>query len=419
MLGLLLPTLRSGLELAFILAMLSVHLEGTERKGLVRPLAWGAALGLGAAVGLTYGLDLHQREMAEGFLALLAAGASLGLIVWIGWTAVAAHPGPEGVQGTSWRAWILMGAASLALAAVQGLDLALLPMKAVGQATGALSPDQILKLAAVGLGLAVAALVGVSLRRALAAARLRWIAPATAFSLFILLIVEASTAVQVALVRGMLPLSDWLFGLMVPLVNYRGASYYILLAAVCALSVLAVWNRQGKGQPAEGLNPAQRRKLRAAAGRRKFLIVTAQALLALMIAVERAGTVYAGRSLTLSPPTPVRPSGGAVVIAAASVGDGKLHRFSYDAGGTAVRFLVIHKGSGVFGVALDACTFCGPAGYRQDGPNVICNRCGAAINIATIGLPGGCNPIPLAHSSEGDNLMVPEEALQAARGVFS
>ncbi|MFH1647049.1 MAG: Fe-S-containing protein, partial [Chloroflexota bacterium] len=186
------------------------------------------------------------------------------------------------------------------------------------------------------------------------------------------------------------------------------------------LVLLAAWERRRHRPALEGFNPAQRRKLRAGYRQRGALLTATVFLLSLVILAEGGAAILTNRSLELSPAEPVTAQEGRVAILVSSLGDGKLHRFSYQtSGGTAVRFLAVHKGSGVYGLGLDACEFCGVAGYRQEGKDVICNRCGAAINIVTMGFPGGCNPIPLDGGPEGDNLVIPVEALEKAGKVFA
>ena len=86
--------------------------------------------------------------------------------------------------------------------------------------------------------------------------------------------------------------------------------------------------------------------------------------------------------------------------------DSNLHFYSADVSGTVIRFLVIHKRSGEYGAALDACQICGAQGYRQEGSNIICRNCAAAIYIPSIGDRGGCNPIGVKSRVEGGELLV-------------
>ena len=82
----------------------------------------------------------------------------------------------------------------------------------------------------------------------------------------------------------------------------------------------------------------------------------------------------------------------------------------------AIRFLVIRKPGGGFGTALDACQICGPKGYYQNGSNVICRNCAAAIYIPSIGDVGGCNPIGFPSRVEGDRLVIDLSTLAQALG---
>ena len=80
------------------------------------------------------------------------------------------------------------------------------------------------------------------------------------------------------------------------------------------------------------------------------------------------------------------------------INDGHLHRFQYKAkDGTVMRFIIIKKNGGAYGVGLDACDNCGDAGYYEKDGKIICKKCDVAINLATIGFKGGCNPVQRHH----------------------
>jgi uncharacterized membrane protein len=54
-------------------------------------------------------------------------------------------------------------------------------------------------------------------------------------------------------------------------------------------------------------------------------------------------------------------------------------------------------------------------GYRQEGDQMVCNKCGQTfasnrINVAT----GGCNPIPLTREVAGGRVIVSAAVLEAA-----
>lgn len=72
---------------------------------------------------------------------------------------------------------------------------------------------------------------------------------------------------------------------------------------------------------------------------------------------------------------------------------GRLYKYSFGGSQADIRFFAIRRDEEDFAVALDACGICPPFGYHQEGHQVICDNCNAPINMATIGMPGGCNPI--------------------------
>jgi uncharacterized membrane protein len=75
---------------------------------------------------------------------------------------------------------------------------------------------------------------------------------------------------------------------------------------------------------------------------------------------------------------------------------------------------VIHKHNGEYAVALDACQICGARGYRQEGDNIICRNCGAAMYAPSIGEAGGCNPIPVSSHVMGAQIVVDLSSLSGA-----
>jgi hypothetical protein len=75
--------------------------------------------------------------------------------------------------------------------------------------------------------------------------------------------------------------------------------------------------------------------------------------------------------------------------------DGSLHKFSVTVAGEEVRLIVMKKPDGTLAVCLDACEICQPDGYGQAPEHVVCLYCKTPILFASLGKPGGCNPIPL------------------------
>jgi hypothetical protein len=52
------------------------------------------------------------------------------------------------------------------------------------------------------------------------------------------------------------------------------------------------------------------------------------------------------------------------------------------------------------------------------GDRLVCRNCLAELNLQTLGEPGGCNPIPLAHTREGPDLRIDRASLVAHEAMI-
>jgi len=114
-------------------------------------------------------------------------------------------------------------------------------------------------------------------------------------------------------------------------------------------------------------------------------------------------------------------AGGDVKIALADVSDGKAHFYSYDAGGTQVKYFVLKSSDGKVRAAFDACDVCyaQKKGYHQEGDEMVCNNCGRRFPSTKINeVEGGCNPSPLTRTVKGQDLVLTTADLQAGVQYF-
>lgn len=160
----------------------------------------------------------------------------------------------------------------------------------------------------------------------------------------------------------------------------------------------------------------------AVATRRRAWTTAASAVLA--IALVWLSLAWGNAKLSevpeLSPPEQYAIADGVATIPFAQVEDGHLHRFAYTAeDGTPMRFIVIKKNGGAYGVGLDACETCGDAGYYEKNGKIICKRCDVAINLATIGFKGGCNPVPVTYKAGNGAIEIETGALDALSSHFA
>ena len=108
-------------------------------------------------------------------------------------------------------------------------------------------------------------------------------------------------------------------------------------------------------------------------------------------------------------------------IPAATLGDGRAKFFSHNAGGATVRFFVIKSSDGVYRAALDACDVCYHAkkGYEQEGDEMVCRNCGQRFPSKLINeVRGGCNPVGVTRSVDGDTIVIKKSDLDGLKGYF-
>lgn len=106
----------------------------------------------------------------------------------------------------------------------------------------------------------------------------------------------------------------------------------------------------------------------------------------------------------------------------ADVAGGRAKFFDYTlANNQQVRFFVVKSSAGDYRAALDACEVCAHAkqGYRQDGDDMVCNNCGKKFATALIGkISGGCHPVGLTTTAEGDSLVIKKAELENGKKYF-
>ncbi|MCR5254045.1 MAG: Fe-S-containing protein [Treponema sp.] len=127
----------------------------------------------------------------------------------------------------------------------------------------------------------------------------------------------------------------------------------------------------------------------------------------------------ANRLVELSPSEEFQIDGNRIYIPLEQVSDGHLHRFSWtNEKGKTIRFIIVQKRGTNFGVGFDACEVCGNVGYYERKNEIVCNRCDVVMNKNTIGLKGGCNPIPLESKIEDGGIVIYTQNLNLEAGRF-
>ena len=163
----------------------------------------------------------------------------------------------------------------------------------------------------------------------------------------------------------------------------------------------------------EYTNPAEHRKLKAFARNNRrwagFVLFLCAFVWVDMTAIKK----IANQIAELSPSEEFQLDGNEIFIPLEQVSDGHLHRFTWtNDAGKGIRFIIVQKKGMNFGVGFDACDVCGDVGYYERKDEVVCNRCDVVMNKSTIGLKGGCNPVPLFSHIENGGIIILTDDLQ-------
>jgi high-affinity iron transporter len=269
----------------------------------------------------------------------------------------------------------------------------------------------------IGLGLAVA--LGVAFFKGSLKVDLRKFFAVTTLVLFVVAAQLLVAGVHELSEAQVLPSSQREMALVGPVVN-NDAFFFVVVVALVLFLIIAQ-SIQARGPAAamgtDGSSP-ERRKALAEVRRQRFWKTAASAVSILVIVLILTEFIYSRTAQAMSPPERVPVVDGVIRIPVAELADKKLHRYAISFGDVDVRLIAILDSSDTVRAALDACAICGSQGYVQNGNNVICRNCAAAIYVPTVGVAGGCNPIHVDYQVEGDSLVIRESALAAGRPVF-
>ena len=418
MLSALLVALREGVEAALVVGIVLVYLNRTGRRALAR-YAWA---GVGAACVASVAAAILLQKWAvsedgfEGVLMLVAAALVVTMIVWM--NRVARTLKKEIEQRVEAYAQRSTGAAGWGIGLFvflmvlrEGAELVLI-LRAVE-----LSSAGVQVWIGTGLGIAIAVAVGLFFFQGTLRIPLHRFFSATSAILMVV-------AFQLTL-TGLHELSEaeWIWSSKVematvgPIVRNE-VFFFVVILGAAALVVLREWFSAKSPAADAAVNPAERRMREYEFRRQRRWSFAAAALCVAVVLSLTAEYVYA-RSVNQSVPAKVLVAeNNQVRIPLSELTDSSLHFYMADVNGTVIRFLVIHKTNGDYATALDACQICGTSGYRQEGQNIICRNCGAAIYVPSIGDSGGCNPIAVKSQVEGGEVIVDLSALARAASTI-
>jgi uncharacterized membrane protein len=415
----LIQVIQNALPQAILVSLLYSVFYGRGGEARDRLMLAGGVVGAAASLILTIlrsTTRLINREYVNTAVLSLAILGGLFCVLFIP-AFLGKNPGAKRlpVRGKFFD-WI--GAALTALLLFYALPTILLyPREFAVPGESPFSTDFLFKLLGFLLGLFVVILSALALFEAGRNLPLRPVGILLSVGLGVNMVNQLAAIVQFLLARRFIRLPRPVFRIMVRIINYNVVFLYILMGLSILLPILLFIRSLRITEPFR--NPAEFRKLRALKrGRRRWSVVAATGYLASILTLTVIKG-YAERGPVLTPAEPMTIQGGEIVIPIEKIEDGHLHRYNYAAGeNIEMRFIVIRKSAAAYGVGLDACDICGPTGYYERKDGVVCRLCDVVMNISTIGFRGGCNPVPLAYTMRGGNMVIQTMDLEDERYRF-
>ncbi len=406
-------TLREGVEAALIVGITLVYLAKIGRPELRKSVyaalvsAFVGSLGVAGLLSRTR----WNQDIFEGWVMLAAAFFVVTMIIFMMKTGRKLKGQIEGKVGllAGEDAWFGLFLFVFLMVLREGVETVLI-LSAVS-----LNSTELLSFLGTLLGVIAAILFGVVFVKGSVRINLQKFFRVTTVILFFVAAQLVISGLHELSENGVLPSSKAEMAIIGPIVR-NDLFFFITIFALAALMVLFEVKRREPGpQPA---SPAERRKAAWSARRERLWMASVYASSFVFIILVTAEFIYAKSVSALSPATEVAFVNGQVGIPLTQVQDGDLHRFSARENGVTVRFWLYQKPDGKIATVLDACEICGAVGFYK-GPNgVVCKNCAAPINPQSVGMPGGCNPIPLRAEQTSDAIIIREADIAARSRMF-
>jgi high-affinity iron transporter len=410
-------TLREGVEAALIVGITLVYLAKIGRPDLRRTVyaALAAALvaSVAGAVVLSY-LPINQDKI-EGWVMLIAAVFVVSMVIFMMRTArrlkgeIESKVGSLAGTGSQWGLFAFI----FLMVFREGIEtVAIL-------AGVSLNSTELMSFMGTLLGVGLAVVFGVMFVKGSVRIDLRKFFRVTTIILFFVAAQLVLSGLHELSESGVLPSSKREMALIGPIAR-NDYFFPVTMLALVVLMVLLEYRRRQPVAAAVAASRAEERKQEWTARRERLWAVLVCITAFVFITTITAEVIYAEAPPPLSQATQVAfDAKGKAVISAKGLAQGELQRFSADVNGTRVRFLLYRKPDNKVAVVFDACQICGGVGFYKGASGLICKNCAAPINPQSVGQPGGCNPIPLEPTQDGDSIVISVTDLARQAGQFS
>ena len=417
-------TLREGVEASLIVGIVFAYLSKIGREELKKTVFWALGSAIVASIlaaVLVARLQLNS-DIVEGWVMLVAAFFTASMIWFMNKTARSMksdiHAKIDKALGTTSQFGLFSFVFLMVLR--EGVETVLI-LSAVS-----LNSTEILSFTGTVLGIAVAVVFGVLFVRGSIKINLQRFFRVTTVILYFVTFQLIVSGLHELSENGVLPSSAAEMRFIGPIVR-NDLFFFVTMLALAVLMILMEQRRRIPAVLDINASASDKRKAEWTHRRERLWMTAVVTASFLFIFLSTAEFIYAKSSTSLSATSPVTLVGEQVTVPTADItseaGESTLHRFGVhvdDGAGHSpeVRFLLFRKPNGSIVSVADACTICGPVGFYMGSQGITCKMCASPLVPASMGEPGGCNPIPLKSTVTNGQLTIAAADLRALAPRF-
>ena len=406
-------TLREGVEAALIVGITLAYLAKIGRPELRKSVYAALAAAFVGSIGVAILISRthYNQDIFEGWVMLAAAFFVVTMIIFMMKTGRRLKGEIEGKVGllAGEGSWLGLFFFVFLMVLREGVETVLI-LSAV-----TLNSSELLSFIGTLLGVAAAVLFGVMFVKGSVRINLQKFFRVTTVILFFVAGQLIISGLHELSENGVLPSSKREMAIIGPIVRNEMFFFVTVLALAALMVLFEMKRRQPLPVPS---SPAERRKQLWSARRERFWMIALYASSFVFITLVTAEFIYAKSVSALSPATEVTFVNGQVTIPKKAVYDGDLHRVQANEKGVEVRFWLYQKPDGKVASVLDACEICGAVGFYKSSNGVVCKNCAAPINPQSVGMAGGCHPIPLKAKETDDAVIISEADVAGGSHYF-
>jgi high-affinity iron transporter len=411
-------TLREGVEAALIVGITLVYLVKIGRTDL-RKTVYAALItallgSFAGAVVLSY-LPINQDKV-EGWVMLVAALFVITMVIFMMRTArklkgeIETKVGSLAADGGS--KWGLFAFIFL-MVFREGVETVVILSGVT------LDSTELMSFLGTLMGVALAVVFGVMFVKGSVKVDLRKFFRVTTVILFFVAAQLIISGFHELAESGVLHSSKREMAIIGPIVR-NDYFFSITMLALVVLMVLMEYRRRKPEAAPATTSKAEERKVEFTARRERFWANAVMATAFVFIFMVTAEFIYAKSTTALSDATNITfDAAGNATILTRTLAEGDLARYAANVDGVNMRFLLYRKPDGKVASLFDACEICGAVGFYKGAQGLICKNCAAPINPQSVGQSGGCNPIPLHMTQNGDSVVINITDLRPQIAQFS